>query len=45
MPSQCVLNADHTKTVEKAFFTERITKLGPAKMAQVCRALSLAHGC
>jgi mRNA interferase MazF len=45
MPRNCVLNADHTKTVEKAFFTERITRLGPAKMTQVCRALALAHGC
>lgn len=45
MPRSCVLNADHTKTVEKVFFTERITTLGPAKMAQVCRALAFAHGC
>jgi mRNA interferase MazF len=45
MPCSCVLNADHTKTVEKVFFTERITKLGPVKMAQVCRTLALAHGC
>ncbi|HTA97197.1 MAG TPA: type II toxin-antitoxin system PemK/MazF family toxin [Solirubrobacteraceae bacterium] len=45
MPRNCVLNADHTKTVEKVFFTKRITRLGPIKMAQVCRALALAHGC
>lgn len=31
MPRSCVLNADHTKTVEKVFFTERITSLGPER--------------
>jgi mRNA interferase MazF len=45
MPRNCVLNADHTKTVEKVFFTERITTLGRAKMARICNALALAHGC
>jgi mRNA interferase MazF len=45
MPRNCVVNADHTKTVEKAFFTERITTLDPTKMARVCKALALAHGC
>jgi mRNA interferase MazF len=45
MPRNCVVNADHAKTVEKVFFSKRITTLSPAKMARVCNALALAHGC
>ncbi len=45
MPRTCVLNLDHTDTVGKGHLTERITKLGPARMDEVCRALRAATGC
>jgi mRNA interferase MazF len=45
MPRSCVLNADHTDTVAKCFLVERIVRLKPEKMAEVCRALDVATGC
>ena len=45
MPQECVLSLDNLALVPKAFFVERICRLGPDRMAQVCRALSLASGC
>jgi mRNA interferase MazF len=45
MPRSCVLNADHTDKAEKAFLTKRITKLGPERMDEVCRALARATSC
>jgi mRNA-degrading endonuclease toxin of MazEF toxin-antitoxin module len=45
MPTECVLVAENTLSVEKAFLTSRITALGPERMAEVCRALVSATSC
>lgn len=45
MSQPCVLSLDSLITAPKAFLTERITKLSPARMHQVCQALEVAAGC
>ena len=45
MPRTCVLNADQIDAADKIFLTERITKLGPQQMGEVCRALAHATSC
>ena len=45
MPEACVLSLDNLALVPRALFVERICRLGPDRMAQVCRALALASGC
>lgn len=45
MPSACCLTVDNLETIVPALCTERITRLSPAKMQEVCRALTLATGC
>ena len=45
MPRACVLNADHTATLAKSYLGEVIITLGPARLAEVCRALDRATGC
>lgn len=35
MPRTCVLNADHTATMAKAYLGELITALGPERLAEV----------
>jgi mRNA interferase MazF len=45
MPRSCVLNADQASMAEKAFLTERITRLDPERISEVCRALAYATSC
>jgi mRNA interferase MazF len=45
MPSDCVLAFDDIGVVRKAYLTERITRLGVDRMAEVCAALRFATGC
>jgi mRNA interferase MazF len=45
MPAECALSLDNLTTVPKELFRARITRLSVARMAEVCRALSLASGC
>lgn len=45
MPRACVVNLDNLATESVALFTDRITRLGPERMHQVCRALAHATGC
>lgn len=45
MPIVCVLNVGNTFLAQKAFLAERITRLRPEKMDQVCRTLAQATGC
>lgn len=45
MPRECVLSFDNIETVRKSRFIERICRLGPAKMNEVCVALNRAAGC
>ena len=45
MPDRCVLAFDNLGVVSKALLTERITRLGPAKLAEVCVALDVTTGC
>jgi mRNA-degrading endonuclease toxin of MazEF toxin-antitoxin module len=41
----CALALDNTFPPSKALLTRRIAKLGPEKMAEVCRALRIATAC
>ncbi len=45
VPVECVVSLDNVFSVRPAFLTERITSLGPARMAEVCVALRRAVGC
>ena len=45
MPTECAVSVDNVVSVRAAFLTERITRLGPERMAQVCRALRNAVAC
>jgi mRNA interferase MazF len=45
MPRPCVLDADHTATIAKGHLGEPITKPGPGRVAEVCRASNRATGC
>lgn len=45
MPEACALTLDNVRVMRKAFFVERISTLGPERMASVCRALALATAC
>jgi mRNA-degrading endonuclease toxin of MazEF toxin-antitoxin module len=42
---ESVISLDNTTLVRKSLLTDRITTLGPEKMAAVCRALNAATGC
>ena len=39
------INLDHVQTIERARLVSYVGSLGPAKMRDVCRALSIATGC
>lgn len=45
MPRPCVVNLDNVATLPTAYLIERITRLGPDRMHDVCRALAQATGC
>lgn len=45
MPKPCVLTLDSPWTVSKALLVERITRLPPSRMHEVCGALAVATGC
>lgn len=45
MPGECVLSLDNVSPIRPALCTERIARLGPAKLAAVCEALRIATGC
>jgi mRNA interferase MazF len=45
MPTECVLSLDTVTTIPRELFVERITRLRPDRMHEVCTALELATGC
>jgi mRNA-degrading endonuclease toxin of MazEF toxin-antitoxin module len=45
MPQPCALTLDNMLCMPKAYFVERICRLGPDRMGQVCQALRVAAGC
>jgi mRNA interferase MazF len=45
MPDECVLSLDNVTGIRPALCTERITRLAPARMHEVCDALTTATGC
>jgi mRNA interferase MazF len=45
MPRPCVVSLDNVHVERKANLVERITRLGPERMDEVCRALAFATGC
>jgi len=42
---ESAVNLDHVQTVERARLTSYVGHLGPDRMREVCRALSIAVGC
>lgn len=45
MPRPSVVSLDNVETVSKALLVERVTRLSPARMRQVCDALAVAVQC
>ncbi|MGI8506418.1 MAG: type II toxin-antitoxin system PemK/MazF family toxin [Solirubrobacteraceae bacterium] len=45
MPTDCALSLDNLLPVPKVLLTERITRLGAVKLAELCVALDVATGC
>lgn len=45
MPHESAISLDNTTLVRRALLIERITTLGPDKMAEVCRALAYTTSC
>jgi mRNA interferase MazF len=45
MPYPCALTFDNVLTIPKAMLVERVTVLGPAKLAELCAALAVATDC
>lgn len=45
MPRRCVLTLDNVERVPQGYLKDRITRLSPPRMDEVCRALSIATGC
>ena len=45
MPAGCARAMDNLTTAPKALLTERITRLGPRRLAELCAAIDGATGC
>jgi mRNA interferase MazF len=45
MPAPCALSLDNLRAVRKGLLTERITRLAPQRLDELCRALAAATGC
>jgi len=45
VPTLCIANFDNLHTLPRASFRRQVTQLGPARMAQACRALRDATDC
>jgi mRNA interferase MazF len=45
MPEECVLTLDNVTVIRPALCTDRITRLAPVRMREVCAALATATGC
>lgn len=45
MPDECALSFDNLTAVPKSLLTQRITRLAPAKLAELCAALRTATSC
>jgi mRNA interferase MazF len=45
VPTDCVVNFDNIHTLPRSVFRRMVTKLSPARLAQVCRAIAAATDC
>lgn len=45
VPTECFVNFDNLHTLPRDAFRRRVTKLGPARLAESCRVLGDATGC
>jgi len=45
MPEDCALSLDNVAVIPRSFFVDRITRLRPGRLAEVCSALAVATGC
>ena len=45
MPAACCLTLDNVTVIRPALCVQRITRLSPARMSEVCAALAIAAAC
>ena len=45
VPRDCVVSADNIRLIERRRLSDRITTLTPARMREVCEAISFAIDC
>ncbi len=45
MPEECALAFDNIGVVSKALLPERITRLTPRRLTELCAALDVTAGC
>jgi mRNA-degrading endonuclease toxin of MazEF toxin-antitoxin module len=45
MPEPCVASFDNLHTLRRSRFHQRITQLGPARLAELCPVFERALGC
>ena len=45
VPQRCAVNLDSVETVAVASLTQRLGRLGTARMSEVCQALAVATDC
>lgn len=45
VPTVCVVNLDNLHTLPRSAFRRRVTQLPPARLTEICRALTASVGC
>lgn len=45
MSRECVVSLDNVQPLARSLLVERVTRLRPERMSEVCRALSIAVDC
>ncbi len=45
VPRSCVVSLDNVQPLARSLLVERVARLAPARMAEVCRALAIAVDC
>jgi mRNA interferase MazF len=45
MPAECVLTVENLTSIRVALCTDRITRLSPDRMQEICQALRIATAC
>lgn len=45
VPRSCVVSLDNVQPIARSLLVERVARLTPERMAEVCRALAIAIDC